>query len=124
MAYAKMKTAAVVVMVLVFTGGLALETVGRTMAVTQAAPRPATAPATGEFPQPMTLTAAQDRQLMLDQLGIPAAAMRQGPNGSNPKAPNYQNTDESKANPWPNLPDALVAKDRTPITTAELWWNK
>jgi lysophospholipase L1-like esterase len=124
MAYARMKTAAVVVMILVFTGGLGLETVARTMASIQAAPGAAAAPPTGEFPQPMTLTAAQDRQVMLDLLGIPTAVMRQGPSGSNPKAPNYQNTDESKANPWPNLPDALVAKDRTPITTAELWWNK
>ena len=37
-------------------------------------------------PPPMTLTAQQDRQLMLDQLKIPAAKMRPGPNGSNPWA--------------------------------------
>src|SRR5262249_29950454 len=80
---------------------------------------PATQP--GAAPPPMTLTAQQDRQLMLDQLKIPASKMRQGPNGMNPKAPNYQNTDEAKANPWPHLPDSNVNNDRPPVTTPELW---
>jgi hypothetical protein len=75
-------------------------------------------------PQPMTLTAQQDRQLMLDQLKIPASAMRPGANGMNRNAPNYQNTDEARANPWPNLPQMMVCKDRTLVTTPEQWWNK
>src|SRR4051812_33011425 len=74
--------------------------------------------------EPLTLTAQQDRQLMLDLLKIPAAAMRRGPSGSNRADPNYQNTDEAKANPWPNLPQMMMCKDRTPVTTPELWWNK
>jgi lysophospholipase L1-like esterase len=74
-------------------------------------------------PAPVTLTAQQDRQNMLDQLKIPASAMRRGPNGMNPKAPDYQNTDEAKANPWPHLPEMLVTKSRQPVTTPELWWN-
>jgi len=44
------------------------------------------------------LTAQQDRQQMLDQLKIPAETMRRGPSGNNPKAPDYQNTDEARAN--------------------------
>jgi lysophospholipase L1-like esterase len=72
---------------------------------------------------PLTLTAQQDRQLMLDQLKIPAEAMRRGPNGLNPKAPDYQNTDEAKANPWPNLPEMMVTKGRKKVDTPELWWN-
>jgi lysophospholipase L1-like esterase len=74
-------------------------------------------------PAPMTLTAQQDRQLMLDQLGISAAAMRRGPRGWDPKAPDYQNTIEAKANPWPHLPEMLVTKGRKPVDTPELWWK-
>jgi photosystem II stability/assembly factor-like uncharacterized protein/lysophospholipase L1-like esterase len=74
-------------------------------------------------PAPMTLTAQQDRQLMLDQLKIPASKMRSGPSGMNPRAPNYQNTDEAKANPWPHLPEMMVTKSRQPVTTPELWWS-
>jgi lysophospholipase L1-like esterase len=74
-------------------------------------------------PAPMTLTAQQDRQLMLDQLKIPAAAMRRGPSGMNPRAPDFQNTDEAKANPWPHLPELMVTKGRKPVDTPELWWS-
>jgi lysophospholipase L1-like esterase len=74
-------------------------------------------------PPPVTLTAQQDRQLMLDQLKIPASAMRRGPSGLNPKAPDYQNTDEAKANPWPHLPELLVTKARQTVDTPELWWQ-
>jgi lysophospholipase L1-like esterase len=75
------------------------------------------------LPPPLTLSAQQDRQLMLDQLKIPASKMRRGPNGSNRQAPNYQNTDESKANPWPHLPEMMITKNRQPVTTPELWWK-
>jgi lysophospholipase L1-like esterase len=71
----------------------------------------------------MTLTTRQDYQLMLDHLKIPSSAMRPGPNGMNRNAPNYQNTDEAKANPWPQLPEMMVTKGRQPVTTAELWWK-
>ena len=42
---------------------------------------------------------------MMEQLGI--TSLRRGADGMNRQAPNYQNTDESKANPWPKLPDPL-----------------
>jgi lysophospholipase L1-like esterase len=71
----------------------------------------------------MTLTAQQDRQTMLDQLKIPADAMRRGPSGLNPKAPDFQNIDEAKANPWPNLPEMMVTKGRKKVDTPELWWT-
>src|SRR5262245_11438064 len=75
-------------------------------------------------PAPVTMTAPQDRQNMLDQLKIPASAMRRGPSGpGDPSDPNYQNTDEAKANPWPNLPEMMVTKARKPVTTAEDWWK-
>ncbi len=89
-----------------------------------AAQPPADPPSTTTSPAPLTLTAQQDRQLMLDQLKIPAAVMRQGPSGMNRQAPNYQNTDEAKANPWPHLPEMMVTKSRKPVTTPEIWWKE
>jgi hypothetical protein len=58
----------------------------------------------------VTLTAQQDRQRMLELLKIPAEPMWRGPNGLNPKALDYQNIDEAKANPWPHLPEMMVTK--------------
>ncbi len=57
---------------------------------------------------------------MMDQLGI--KALRPGPSGDE-KAPNHANYDESLANPYPNLPDALTLKDGQKVTTAEMWWK-
>jgi len=75
------------------------------------------------MPAPLTLTARQDHQLMLEQLKIPASVMRRGPDGMNRNSPNYQNTDEARANPWPHLPEMMVTKSRQPVTTPELWWH-
>jgi hypothetical protein len=61
---------------------------------------------------------------MLDQLGIAAAQMRPGPNGRDPRAANFQNTDEAKANPWPHLPELMVTKRRKPVATPNDWWNE
>ena len=58
---------------------------------------------------------------MMDQLGI--KALRPGPSG-NEKAPNHANYDESKANPYPSLPDPLLTNDGQKVTTPEEWWNK
>jgi hypothetical protein len=73
-------------------------------------------------PAPVKLTAQQDHAKMMEQLGI--TSLRRGAEGMNRQAPNYQNTDESKANPWPNLPDALATKDGTKVTTPKAWWEK
>ncbi|QMV17980.1 acetylxylan esterase [Granulicella sp. 5B5] len=70
---------------------------------------------------PVTFTADQDHQNMMDQLGI--TAMRPGPSG-NENAPNHANYDESKANPYPTLPDALPLNDGSKVTTASEWWNQ
>ncbi len=59
---------------------------------------------------------------MMDLLGI--TSLRPGVNGSNPQAPNYANYDESKANPYPNLPDPLVLKNAKKVTSAKMWWNQ
>jgi len=73
------------------------------------------------LPQPITWTAVEDHQNMMDQLGI--RALRPGPSG-NESAPNHANYDESKANPFPNLPDALTLKSGAKVTTSEMWWQQ
>ena len=64
----------------------------------------------------------KDHKLMMEALKI--KSLRPGANGMNPKAPNAANYDESKANPYPNLPDPLVLKNGERVATAEMWWAK
>jgi lysophospholipase L1-like esterase len=75
----------------------------------------------GGLPQPMNWTAAEDHQNMMAQLGI--KALRPGPSG-NESAPNHANYDESKANPFPVLPEALTLKNGKKVATAETWWQQ
>ena len=70
------------------------------------------------FPQPVTFSAEQDQQNMMDQLGI--RALRPGPSGDE-NAPNHTNYDEAKANPFPIIPDALTLNDGRKVTTPALW---
>ena len=58
---------------------------------------------------------------MMDQLGI--KALRPGPSG-NDKNANHANYDESKANPYGDLPDALTLKDGQKVTSAQQWWSQ
>ncbi len=64
------------------------------------------------------LTAEQDHQRMMDLLHI--TELRRGRDGrdDSPFAANY---DESKANPFPHLPDPLVLNNGKPVTTAKVW---
>jgi hypothetical protein len=73
------------------------------------------------LPAPVTFTAEQDQQNMMEQLGI--KALRPAPSG-NEKAPNHANYDESRANPFPNLPDPLTLKSGEKVTTPEVWWKQ
>src|SRR5256886_14451748 len=66
-------------------------------------------------------TTADDHRHMMEQLGI--KALRPGPSG-NENAPNHANYDESKANPFPDLPDALTLKSGKRVTTAQMWWKE
>jgi len=79
--------------------------------------------ASGAAENPATLnwTTQQDHQNMKEQLGI--RVLRPGPSGRE-GATNSANYDPAKANPFPNLPELLVLKDGTPVTTAELWWKR
>ncbi len=73
-------------------------------------------------PSPTQIASQEDRQKMMDLLHI--TSLRNGANGSNPQAPNYANYDESKANPYPVLPDPLVLKNGKKVTTAKMWWEQ
>ena len=72
-------------------------------------------------PPPVDFTAEQDQQNMMNQLGI--KALRPGPSGDE-KAPNHANYDESKANPYPSIPDPLSLNDGGKVTTPALWWDR
>lgn len=78
--------------------------------------------AAAEPAPPVELTAEQDHRLMMDRLGI--KALRQGANGRDPAAPNAANYDESKANPYPALPDPLTLANGKPVRSAKTWWKK
>jgi hypothetical protein len=70
---------------------------------------------------PVTFTALQDHQNMMDQLGI--KALRPAPSGDL-KAPNQANYEESKANPYPDWPDALTFKNGRKVTTPAEWQQR
>lgn len=72
-------------------------------------------------PAPVTYTAEQAHQHLMDELGI--RALRPGPSG-NPNAPNHANYDEAEANPYPVLPDALTLKNGQKVMTAKQWWDE
>jgi hypothetical protein len=82
----------------------------------------AAAPAAGKLPEPVRLTSEQDHQRIMDLLHM--TSIRQGRDGNNRNAPNAANYDESKANPYPNLPDPLILKNGKNVTTAAMWWNQ
>ena len=71
--------------------------------------------------EPVTFTTQEDHENMLRQLGI--TRLRPGPSG-NEAAPNHANYDESLANPYPELPNALTLKDGERVTTPEAWWSQ
>ncbi len=75
-----------------------------------------------DVPAPVEMTAEQDHKLMMEKLGI--NAIRQGANGRDPNAPNAANYDESKANPYPTLPDPLKLANGKPVKTAKDWWKQ
>ncbi len=72
------------------------------------------------YPVPVTFTAEQDHQNMMEQLGI--KVLRPGPSG-NDSDPNHANYDESKANPCPDLPDVLTLKNSKKVTSPDAWWK-
>jgi (4-O-methyl)-D-glucuronate---lignin esterase len=68
------------------------------------------------------MTAEQAHQRMMDLLHI--KSLRPGADPHHPHAPNAVNYDESKANPYPHLPDPLILNDGKRVQTARMWWKQ
>lgn len=75
----------------------------------------------GTQPPPKNWTTAEDHRDMMRQLGI--TSLRPGPSG-NPDDPDFANTDEALANPYPDWPPLLRTDVGTPVITAEDWWRQ
>lgn len=73
------------------------------------------------YPTPVTFTAQQDHDNMMQQLGI--KELRPGPSG-NASAPNHANYEESLANPCPLLPEILTTKNNKIVSSENLWWKE
>ena len=71
--------------------------------------------------EPKTWTAAEDHRQMMEQLGI--TALRPGPSGNEQDA-NHANYDETKANPFPKLPDVLTLANGRKVVTAQQWTRR
>ncbi len=76
------------------------------------------APQTGNQPAAAQPAQPNDHQHMMDLLHITALRPGVAQNGS---GPNPVNWDESKANPWPNLPNPLLLNNGKPVTSAKVW---
>ena len=83
----------------------------------QAQAKEETAPITAAAP--VDLTAEQDHKRMMDLLHI--TALRPGADAHDPASPHAVNYDESKANPYPNLPDPLRLNNGKRVTSAKQW---
>ena len=70
---------------------------------------------------PVQMTAQEDHRRLMDLLRI--TSLRPGVSG-NPQGTNPANYDESKANPFPNLPDPLVLKNGKRVKNAKTWWKQ
>lgn len=70
---------------------------------------------------PVSFTAEQDHQNMMDQLGI--KTLRPGPSGDE-KAPNHANYDQALANSYPVWPDIMTLDNGKPVSTSEQWWKQ
>jgi hypothetical protein len=76
-----------------------------------ASAQPATLPS--ELPPPVVMTAQEDITRMAHEVGVEPILRR----------PSY-NYDESKANPYPDLPDPLMLKNGQKVTDAKMWFEQ
>jgi hypothetical protein len=105
-----------VVSVMLSSASIILATIAVPRAVAQSATT-----TDSSYPPTVTLTAAQDHQNMMSQLGIhtlrPALT-------ADENAPDHANYDEAKANPYPTIPAALTLNDGQKVTSPELWQKR
>ena len=70
--------------------------------------------------EPVVFTAAQDHQNMMDQLGIKSIRRGFDSDQSSPYAANY---DESKANPYPEIPELMKTNSGKKVKNAKQWYE-
>jgi hypothetical protein len=70
---------------------------------------------------PVQLSADEDHQRTMDLLHI--ASLRRGPDGD-PASANAANFDESKVPPYSALPEPLVFRNGSRVTSARMWWRQ
>lgn len=75
----------------------------------------AVAQAPDTLSEPVTLSAEEDHERMMERLGI--TSLRPGPAG-----PDEANTDEAQV-PEYTLPDPLITNDGEQVTTPQQWWE-
>jgi hypothetical protein len=78
--------------------------------------------AAGTPTPPVKMTKQEDHQRTMNLLHI--TELRRGKAGRDKTDPNFANYDESKANPYPDLPDPLTLKNGKKVTKASDWWSK
>jgi hypothetical protein len=89
----------------------------------QAAQQPAGGRPAPTPEQLATLKASQqDRQKMMDLLHI--TSLRPPVDARAKTGPNIANYQESKANPYPRLPELMVLKNGEKVTSAAMWWKQ
>ena len=71
---------------------------------------------------PVRMTKDEDHKRTMDLLHI--TQLRRGKAGRDKTDPNFANYDESRANPYPDLPDPLTLNNGKKVATASDWWNK
>ena len=86
-------------------------------------PPPSPRPAFTPKPEMLAIQAAseKDHKRVMDELGI--KELRPGADGD-AKSPRAANYDESKADVYPSLPDALRLNDGKRVTSAKAWWTR
>lgn len=71
--------------------------------------------------KPLCLSASEDKQRMMELLGI--TKLRPGKNGNPDAATNPANYDPDKATPFTKLPELMVTKEGKAVKTASDWWD-
>jgi hypothetical protein len=73
------------------------------------------------YPPVVHLTSEQDHARVMELLHM--TDIRRGRDGNN-DSPNAANYDETKANPFPVLPDPLLLANGKRVTSARQWWSQ
>lgn len=74
-----------------------------------------------DLPPPLRLDRIEDHARLRAILGV--TSIRPGADPNDPDGPNAPNTDEARANPYPDLPNPLLTDAGEPVLTPTQWWS-